>query len=251
MITIKNKLALQKMQNAGHLLSEVFEIIPSLLKVGISTLTLDSLIESELRKRGLVSQAKGYRGYKHATCISVNDEVVHGVPGQRILQEGDLVKVDICAASKDYCADMARCFFIGNVSEEAKKLVAVAQQALDEGIKAAVPGNRLSDISFAIQQVVEKHGFGVVRDFAGHGIGKNMHEEPEILNYGNPGQGPLLRAGMTLALEPMITMGDYKVFVAKDGWTAKTKDGSFAAHVEDTIAITESGPKILTRPFKG
>lgn len=251
MIIIKNKLALQKMQTAGSLLSGVFQDIAPLVRAGITTLELDLQIESMLRSKNLVSQAKGYRGYKHATCISVNDVVVHGIPGSMIINEGDLVKVDICVAHNGYCADMARSFFVGAVSEDIKKLVSVAESALNEGIKAAVAGNRLSDISYAVQKEVEKYGFGIVEDFAGHGIGKSMHEDPEVLNFGLPGKGPILRPGMTLAIEPMITMGDHQITIDKDGWTARTKDGSIAAHVEDTIAITEGEPKIFTRPIKG
>lgn len=251
MITIKNKQAIQKMEEAGTMLSAFFLEIPSLLRVGMTTLELDSTMESILKSRGLISQAKGYGGYKYATCIAVNDEVVHGVPSARKLAEGDLVKVDICVSYKGYCADMARCFFVGGVAahSKAQDLVHVAQLALDEGIKYAVAGNRLSDISHAVQTVVEKHGYGVVRDFAGHGIGKKMHEEPEVPNFGKPGEGPLLRVGMALAIEPMITLGDYRVFIEKDGWTVRTKDGSLAAHVEDTVVITQDGPKILTRPI--
>lgn len=248
MITIKNKAAFQKMEEAGKLLSEIFELIPGILKPGITTLFIDSWIQDELSKRKLVSKSLGYHGYKHVSCISVNDVVVHGIPSENVVvADGDLVKIDVCASWNDYCADMARSYFIGQVSVEAKKLVEIAQSALDAGIKKAVVGNRLSDISAAIQEEVEKHGFGVVRDFAGHGIGKGMHEDPEILNYGKPGQGPLLRAGMAFALEPMITLGKYDVYVARDGWTVKTVDKSLAAHVEDTVLITEDGPKVITR----
>ncbi|OGB84204.1 type I methionyl aminopeptidase [candidate division TM6 bacterium RIFCSPHIGHO2_12_FULL_32_22] len=249
MITIKNKVSLQKMATAGKLLSEIFDEINEIIKVDISTLQLDEWIEKKLREKNLVSQTKGYMGYKHSSCISVNDEVVHGIPHEsRILQNGDLIKIDICVAWKGYCADMARCFFVGVANEKAKQLVDVAELALQKGISKALPGAKLSDISAAIQEEVEKFGFGVVRDFAGHGIGKNMHETPEILNYGLPGKGPILRPGMTFAIEPMITLGGYRVFVADDGWTVKTKDKSLAAHVEDTIEVTEGQPKILTRP---
>ncbi|MGE0206594.1 MAG: type I methionyl aminopeptidase [Candidatus Babeliales bacterium] len=247
MIIIKNKLSIQKMHQAGQKLADLFDAIGKHIVPGTTTLQLDSWIEAELKKQGLVSQSKGYKGYRHASCISVNDEVVHGVPGNTTIKQGDLVKVDICASWKGYCADAARCYVVGDVSGDIKKLIEAAQKALDKGIEKAVPGNRLSDISASIQQEVEKHGFGVVRDFAGHGIGKVMHEEPEILNYGQPGKGPVLRAGMTLAIEPMITMGHYAVYVTQDGWTVKTKDKSLAAHVEDTIVITEKGPQVLTR----
>ncbi|HLC07578.1 MAG TPA: type I methionyl aminopeptidase [Candidatus Babeliales bacterium] len=247
MIHIKNKLSIQKMAQAGSLLSDILASVEQLIKPGISTAEIDAWIESQLQAKGLVSMVKGYMGYRHVSCISVNDVVVHGVPrADCFLQLGDLVKVDVCASWNGYCADMARSFFVGQPSEQAQKLVAVAHQALQKGIAQARAGNRLSDISSAIQEEVEKHGFGVVRDFAGHGIGKNMHEAPEIVNYGKPGKGPVLREGMTFAIEPMITAGKYQVYVANDGWTVKTVDHSLAAHVEDTIVITSAGPIILT-----
>lgn len=248
MISIKNKISVAKMERAGLLLQEVFDEISSFIKEGVSTLDIDTKIAQLLKEKNLTSKALGYRGYKHVSCISVNDVVVHGIPtASQILCEGDLVKVDICASYDGYCADMARAYFIGKPKPEVEKLVAVAESALKKGIEKARPGNRLGDISAAIQTEVEKYGFGVVRDFAGHGIGKQMHEDPEILNYGKPGQGPLLQAGMTFAIEPMITQGNYKVYVAEDGWTVKTLDKSLAAHVEDTIAITADEPKVLTR----
>ena len=248
MITIKNKVAIQKMATAGKLLSEILIKVIPFLKEGISTLEIDSWIAEQLFQKGLVSQAKGYKGYQYVSCISVNNEVVHGIPHQKkLLKEGDLVKIDVCVSWKGYCVDMARCYLVGNVSDEIKKLVEVTQSALNKGIEKAQPGNYLSDISAAIQEEVERHGYGIVRDFAGHGIGKNMHEEPEILNFGKPGKGPVLRSGMTFAIEPMITMGNFQVYVLEDGWTVKTCDESFAAHVEDTIVITEQGPQVLTR----
>lgn len=248
MITIKNKVSIAKMEKAGSLLQEVFDALVPFITKGISTLEIDARIAVLLKKRGMVSKTDGYRGYKHSSCISVNDEVVHGVPhADKILREGDLVKVDVCASYEGYCADMARAFFIGKASKDALKLVHVAGEALQKGIEKARAGNRLGDISAAIQHEVERHGFGVVRDFAGHGIGKQMHEDPEILNYGKAGTGLLLQPGMTFAIEPMITQGKYQIYVAEDGWTVKTKDKSLAAHVEDTIAITHGEPKILTR----
>lgn len=249
MIIIKNKAAIEKMHTAGKLLSEIFEHLPAIITTGTNTLEIDLWFEKELSKRGLVPKCKGYMGYKYSTCIAVNDEVVHGVPSlSKILKKGDLVKVDVCAAYKGYCADMARCFFVEQpLSDQVVKLVEIAQKALDAGIKKAYAGNRLSDISAAIQNEIDIYGFGIVRDFAGHGIGKSMHEDPEILNYGEAGEGPLLRVGMVFALEPMIALGDYKVYITQDGWTVKTKDKSWAAHVEDTVAITDEGPKVLTR----
>jgi methionyl aminopeptidase len=248
MITIKNSASIRKMATAGLKLAELFEELKAQIIPGVSTLALDSWIEETLKHKGLVSKMKGYMGYKHVSCISVNDVVVHGIPeAQTIINQGDLVKVDVCAAWNGYCADMARMIVVGNSNPSLEKFIAVAQQALDKGIEKAVPGNRLGDISAAIQQEVERNGFGVVRDFAGHGIGKQMHEEPEILNYGVPNKGPVLREGMAFALEPMITMGHFDVYVTDDGWTVKTEDKSLAAHVEDTVLITQKGPRVLTR----
>ena len=248
MITIKNKSSLRKMEEAGRLLAQIFNDLYYLIRPEVSTLELDRWIDEQLIKNNLVSKTKGYMGYRHVSCISVNDEVVHGVPqGNKILKDGDMVKIDVCASWKGYCADMARAFFVGPASQEAQKLVEAAQAALNKGIEKAVAGNYLSDISSAIQREVERHGFGVVRDFAGHGIGKHMHEDPEILNYGAEGKGPLLQSGMTFALEPMITQGKFDVYITEDGWTVKTVDKSLAAHVEDTIVITDNEPKILTR----
>ncbi len=246
MISIKSKSSVAKMEKAGMLLRSVFDALT--LAQGMSTADIDAEIARLLKEKNLLSKSLGYRGYNHVSCISVNDEVVHGVPSaSRIVKKGDLVKVDVCASHEGYCADMARAFFIGTPSKDAAALVAVAESALKSGINQARAGNRLGDISAAIQTEVEKHGFGVVRDFAGHGIGKRMHEDPEILNYGTPGKGPLLQVGMTFAIEPMITQGHYKVYVTDDGWTVKTVDKSLAAHVEDTVAITTDGPKVLTR----
>lgn len=248
MIVIKNKLALTKMEKAGQLLSALFVELPGLVRPGVSTLEIDAWIEQQLRASGMAIRTKGYRGYQHASCVSVNDTVIHGIPSSTIvLKSGDIVKIDVIASWQGYCADMARTFFVENASEQAKKLASVARDALDKGIAQAYAGNHLFDISAAIQQEVERHGFNVVRDFAGHGLGKCLHEEPEIPNYGKPGKGPILRPGMTLAIEPMITMGSYEVDVMEDGWTVKTRDGSLSAHEEDTVVITSGEPKILTR----
>ncbi len=248
-MVVKTVQALEKMRNAGKLLADIFENIPSKIQIGISTAFLDSWIEKELIKRQLVSQTKGYKGYRHVSCISVNDVVVHGVPSETvILQQGDMVKVDVCAAWQGYCADMARCYIVGEkTSEKVQHLISVTQQALDIGINQAVEGNRLFDISSAIQQHIEKFGYGVVRDFAGHGIGQKMHENPDVPNYGTAGTGMRLKAGMTFAIEPMVTQGLYEVYIDKDGWTVKTKDGLLAAHVEDTVVVGKNGPEILTR----
>ena len=201
-----------------------------------------------MRKAGLVPVCKGYGGYQHATCISLNDTVIHGVPSQKIvLKSGDFVKIDVVGSYKGYCADMTRYFFVDQVSELVKRLAAVAQRALDAAIDEIAPGKRVSDISARVQREVEAHGFGVVRTFAGHGIGKKIHEDPEVPNFAEPGQGPILREGMTLAIEPMITEKDYAVKVMEDGWTVKTVDGGLAAHVEDTVAVVSGGAEVLTR----
>lgn len=248
MITIKNKQSIQKMETAGRLLSEMFNELSVIVVPGLSSLALDSWISDYLIRNDLVSKSKGYKGYRHVCCISINEEVVHGVPRAHVvINSGDLVKVDVCASWKGYCADMARVFCVGEVDAKAKKLAEVAEEALLRGISKAIAGNHLSDISAEIQSVVESYGFGVVRDFAGHGIGKRMHEDPEVLNYGKPGRGPILKPGMALAIEPMITVGHYDVQVLEDGWTVTTVDKSWAAHVEDTIVITQEEPKILTR----
>ncbi|MCL4229558.1 type I methionyl aminopeptidase [Candidatus Dependentiae bacterium] len=249
MITIKNKAAIAKMEEAGKRLATIFDKLPSIIEVGLSTLAIDAWIEERQRQYGLVSKSKGYKGYKYVSCISVNDEVVHGVPSvAKKLQVGDLVKVDVCAAWNGYCADMARMYFVENAAPRSQQFVEAAQRSLNQGIAKAYAGNRLSDISYAIQSEIEASSYGIVRDFAGHGIGKMMHEDPEILNFGQPGHGPILRPGMALALEPMITMGSHKIVVLDDGWTAKTVDGSLAAHIEDTVIITDAEPKIITRP---
>jgi methionyl aminopeptidase len=237
------------MEIAGLLLATMFNELNSIIKPSMSTLEIDFWIENYLKKNGLISSSKGYLGYKHSSCISLNDEVVHGVPtNQKRLNVGDLLKIDVCASFKGYCADMARCFFIGEpILQDAKRLVEVAQSALDYGIANSWAGNHISDISAAIEHEVSQYGYGIVREFAGHGIGKKMHEDPEILNYGKPGCGPLIKSGMAFAIEPMITLGDHRVYIANDGWTVKTVDKSLAAHVEDTIIVTDNGPKIITR----
>jgi len=254
MITIKNKQAIDKMKTAGSKLATLFERLPQIIKVGVTTLEIDTWIADFLVSSGLTSRSLGYRGYGYSSCISLNDEVIHGVPRKDVfLHAGDLLKIDVCASWKDYCADMARTFIVdatglSSLELDAKKnLINTAQQALDKGILNAQLGARLGNISAAIQYQVEVEGCSVIRDFAGHGIGKKLHEEPEILNYGTAGVGPILREGMALAIEPMISAGNYEVYIAQDGWTVKTVDKSLAAHVEDTIIISSHGPEIITR----
>lgn len=248
-IIIKNKISIDRMRTAGKLLAEVMNEVFDFIKEGISTLELDAVIEKKMRIKGLNPECKGYGTYKHSSCISVNDVVVHGVPSKEIiLKSGDFVKVDVVGSYKGYCADMARGFFIGSVSPVAEKLARVAQRALDDALAKIVPGVLLSEISASIQKTVEDAGFGVIRDFAGHGIGKSMHEAPEIPNYvDSQNSFVILREGMTLAIEPMIVEKHYAVEILSDGWTAKTRDGGLAAHVEDTVLVTKGGVEVLTR----
>lgn len=248
MISIKNRQGLQKMVTAGKRLAPVFQLLYDYIKPGITTADIDQFIEQYLEKHGMKSCCKGYLGYRHVSCISLNDEIVHGIPSEtNRINENDLIKVDVCASYDGYCADMARPYYMGIPSIEVQRFINVAQSSLDKAIKQAIPGNRLSDISAAVQKEVESNGYGIVRDFAGHGIGKKMHEDPEILNYGKPGAGPIIKPGMAFAIEPMITMGDYTIIILQDGWTAKTQDHSLAMHVEDTVIVTEHGPQITTR----
>lgn len=250
MIVIKDKVAIDVMRQAGKLLANIFDsVVAPMMKAGVTSGAVDAAIEDAILHKEMKSEVKGFMGYKHVSCISFSDEVVHGVPSaDKDFKSGGIIKVDVCASFKGYCADMTRVFFIGTPSKKAQKLVNVAYNALDCGIAEAREGRRLSDISAAIQREVERNGFGVVRDFAGHGIGKRMHEDPEVLNFGKAGKGPVLKAGMTLAIEPMITEGGYHVYIAPDGWTVKTRDKSLAAHVEDTVLITQGEPEVLTRP---
>ena len=241
-------MALDKMRVAGKLLAEVMIEIAQYVKEGSSTFEIDGLIEKFMHQKGLKPVCKGYGSYKYASCISLNDVVVHGVPSKEvILKVGDFVKIDIVGSYKDYCADMARYFFVGEVPSVVTNLASVAQRALDAAISKVTPGICLSDVSATIQEIVEKAGFNVIRDFAGHGIGKAIHEAPEIPNYVDSEKGPILREGMTLAIEPMITEKHYAVVIMSDGWTAKTRDGGLAAHVEDTILVTKDGVEVLTR----
>lgn len=236
------------MRIAGKRLAQVMLEIKEFVVEGASTYDLDAIFEAKMRKASLKPVCKGYGGYKHATCISLNDGVVHGVPSKEvILKSGDFVKIDVVGSYENYCADMTRPFFVGEVSPLAIRLADVAQRSLDAAIEKIAPQVFLSDVSAAVQQVVEQEGFGVVRQFFGHGIGRAIHEYPDVPNFGTPGQGPLLQQGMTLAIEPMITAGSYEVVILADGWTAKTKDGSLAAHVEDTIVVTHNGVEVLTR----
>ncbi len=246
MIIIKSKKEIELIKISCDIVREVLEKVEEFVKPGITTKSIDKLAENIIISRSAIPSFKNYRGYPATICASVNDEVVHGIPSDRVLKEGDIISVDVGAYKNGFHGDAARTFLIGNCSEDAKQLVEVTRQSFFEGIKFAAEGNRLTNISHAIQRYVESFGFGVVRDFYGHGIGRDLHEEPSIPHYGKPNRGAKLRAGMVLAIEPMVTMGDYAVKTLEDGWTAVTLDGSLAAHYENTVLITHGEPEILT-----
>jgi len=216
------------------------------IKPGITTKELDQIVEDFLKSQNAIPTFKGYNGFPYSICASVNEEVVHGMPGDRKLKEGDIISVDIGATFEGYVGDSAKTFFVGEVDDEKRRLVEVTRQSFYEGIKFAKESCRLSDISHAIQEYVENAGFSVVRDYVGHGVGKNMHESPQIPNFGKPGKGPRLQQGMVLAIEPMINAGTYNVKVLDNDWTVVTLDGKPSAHYEHTIAITDGEPELLT-----
>ena len=247
MVTIKSEREIELMREAGRILAKVHEELGKELKAGMTTKEIDRICEEMIRSYGCVPSFLNYEGYPASVCVSINDEVVHGIPSKhRHLQEGDIVSLDTGVIWKGYQSDAARTHMIGQVSPEAKKLVEVTEQSFCEGIKYAKAGNHLNDISKAIQAYAESFGFGVVRDLVGHGIGTKMHEEPEIPNFSQHRKGIRLAAGMTLAIEPMITAGRYDVVWLDDGWTVVTEDGSLASHYENTILVTEGEPEILS-----
>ena len=247
MVTIKSEREIELMREAGRILAKVHEELGRTLVPGMSTKEIDRMCEDMIRSHGCVPSFLNYQGFPASVCISINDEVVHGIPDKhRYLEEGDIVSLDTGVIWKGYQSDAARSHMIGEVSGEARKLVEVTQQSFFEGIKYAKAGNHLNDISKAIQEYAESFGFGVVRDLVGHGIGTEMHEAPEIPNFAQRRKGIRLAAGMTLAIEPMITAGRYDVVWEDDGWTVVTEDGSLASHYENTILITDGEPEILS-----
>jgi len=235
------------MARAGELVAETIALLGEHVQPGITTAELDRMAEEFIRARGGVPTSKGYRGFPAATCISPNAMVVHGIPGAHCVEESDLISVDVGITLAGLVADSAYTFGVGDVDPEARRLLEVGKQALDAGIEQARAGNRVGDISHAVQRVVEGGGFSVVRSLVGHGVGRSYHEEPQIPNFGEPGRGPLLQTGMTLAIEPMITAGGPDVYLHDDEWSISTQDGSLAAHFEHTVAVTDEGPRILTR----
>ncbi len=247
MIKLKNSEQLAAMKEAGRITGEALYIAGEAIKEGVSTYELDSIVRAHIEKQGARPSFLGYGGFPGSACISINDEVIHGIPSKkRILREGDLVKVDVGAFYRGFHGDAARTFAVGNVTEEAKKLIEVTKQSFYKGAEQAVIGNRIGDIGSAIEAHVAENGFSVVRSYVGHGVGHELHEDPEVPNYGNAGKGARLCAGMTLAIEPMVNAGTYSVKVLGDGWTVKTADGRLSAHYENTVAITEDGPILLT-----
>jgi methionyl aminopeptidase len=246
-IELKTKAELLKMRTAGRLAGQALQEAGRHIAAGVSTKDLDVIAEKFIKSHGGVCTFIGYRGYPATICASINDEVVHGIPGKRILKDGDVVSIDVAATIGGFVGDTAITVIVPPASAEAEKLVRVTERSLYAGIDCMKPGNRLGDIGAAVQAAAESNGFGVVRDFVGHGIGRKMHEEPAVANYGAPGTGMRLEEGLVLAIEPMVTAGDWQVNVLKDGWTVVTADGSLAAHFEHTVAVTEDGPWVLTQ----
>lgn len=248
MIELKSPAEIARMQCAGRILADVLEWLPTLMRPGVSTLAIDAEVEALIRLRGATPAFKGYHGFPATACVSINAEVVHGIPSAtRRLERGDIVSVDLGCIVDGYYADCATTLAVGEIPPPVRALLAVTRQSLELAIDVCRAGRRLSDVSHAVQAYVEGHGLAVVRAFVGHGIGRALHEPPEVPNFGEPGHGLRLRRGMVLAIEPMVTMGAPEVEVRDDGWTAVTRDGSLSAHFEHTVAITEDGPVVLTR----
>ncbi|MBI4620966.1 MAG: type I methionyl aminopeptidase [Desulfobacterales bacterium] len=246
MIILKSKEEIELLRKSNQIVVHILKALRKIIKPGITTLELDSYAEEQIIKKGAIPAFKGYRGFPASLCVSVNEQLVHGIPDSRRLKEGDIVSIDLGVVRNGFYGDAAITVPVGKISQEAARLLDVTEKALYKGIEQAKTGGRLQDISHAIQSWVEGNGFSVVRDFVGHGIGRNLHEEPQIPNFGLPNRGVQLKAGMVIALEPMVNAGTWKVKVQPDGWTVVTMDGSLCAHFEHTIAITEDGPDILT-----
>ncbi len=249
MIVLKDKQEIAKMRTAGKVAMEVLLELRRHVRENIRTAELEAVCEEMVRRRGDVKPAfKGYNGFPYCLCVSVNDEVVHGMPSERVLKEGDIVSLDFGIIYKGYYGDAAMTYPVGTISEKARRLLEVTEASLYEGIKQVREGNRLHDISYAVQSYVEAEGFSVVREFVGHGIGRQLHEEPQIPNFGVKGTGVKLRKGMVLAIEPMINEGGSDIIIKENGWTAATRDGKLSAHFEHTVAVTDKGAEILSAP---
>ncbi|WP_312612234.1 type I methionyl aminopeptidase [Oscillibacter sp.] len=248
MIILKSPEEIDLMRRAGKLTAAARALAGEMVKPGVTTQEINDEVERFIRKNHAVPSFLHYQGYPASVCISVNDEIIHGIPGKRVLLEGDIVSVDVGAYIGGFHGDCAATFACGTVSAEAQDLIDVTRQSFFEGIKQARSGNRTGDISAAVQAYAEAHGYGIVREFVGHGVGADMHESPEIPNYGHPGRGPRLLKGMTIAVEPMVNAGSASIYQMSDGWTVRTADGKNAAHYENTILITDGEPEILTAP---
>lgn len=246
MIIIKNDLEIEYMRRAGKVVGDTLAMLEDVVKPGMTTAKINRLAEDYIIKQGAKPSFKGYYGFPASICTSINEEVVHGIPSDRVLREGDIISVDCGAILNNYHGDAARTLAVGNISAEAKKLIEVTRESFFKGVEYAKVGNRLTDISSSIQKYAEDFGYSVVRDYVGHGIGRDMHEDPEVPNYGREGRGPKLVHGMVLAIEPMINVGNYYVETKSNGWTVVTKDGKLSAHYENTVAILNEGPEILT-----
>ena len=248
MITLKSAHEIELMRRAGKITAAARALARDMVRPGVTTQQIDKAVFQFITEQGATPSFLHYNGYPASVCVSVNDEIIHGIPGKRVLQEGDIVSVDVGAFIGGFHGDCAATFACGKISEEAQRLIDVTRQSFFEGIAQAREGNRISDISHAVQAYVEANGFSVVREYVGHGVGRNMHEAPEIPNYGAPGHGPKLLRGMTIAVEPMVNAGTAAIRQMSDGWTVKTRDGKYAAHYENTILITAGEPEILTAP---
>jgi methionyl aminopeptidase len=247
MVILKQPSEIEKIRESNGIVAEILAELKEKVQEGVTTLELDRISEELVLKKGAKPAFKGYRGYPFSLCVSINEQVIHGLPSQRVLTEGDIVGLDFGVYYHGYYGDAALTVPVGKISKEASMLLKATEESLDRAIQEATVGNRLGDISAAVQKHVEAEGFSVVRDFVGHGIGRNLHEDPQIPNYGIKGRGVALKAGMVLAIEPMVNAGTYKVRMLTDGWTAVTADGRLSAHFEHTIAITDHGPEILSR----
>ena len=246
MISVKSRHELEIMREAGRIVAMAHAQVKRVVAPGITTRELDDVVEQVIQRAGATPSFKGYQGFPAAICASVNEELVHGIPGERQLQDGDIVSVDIGAFFKGYHGDSAYTYAVGSISQEAQRLLDMTEASLYEGVKRAIVGNRLSDISHAIQSYVDPRGMSIVREYVGHGIGREMHEAPQIPNFGPPGRGPRLKAGMVLAIEPMVNAGGPDVRTLLDNWTVVTEDGSLCAHFEHTVAVDDNGPVLLT-----
>lgn len=246
MIMRKRAEELEKMRRAGRVVGETLAILQAAVRPGVTTRELDDIAEREIRVRGAIPSFKGYRGFPATICTSINSEIVHGIPGKRALKEGDLIKLDCGAIIEGYHGDSAVTVAVGEVPQEALKLIETTERSLQAGIAEAKAGNRIHDIGAAVQTTAEGAGFSVVREYVGHGIGRALHEDPPVPNYGKPGTGLKLEPGLVIAIEPMVNVGTYETRLLPDGWTVVTADGALSAHFEHTIAITENGPEVLT-----